>query len=925
MANQRDTRPNIGTTENATIDSETGETTFPAGELVSMIVDVETGEQMVSPNQLQLEMQAGPFLRRNEGTDLPREGTAATTSAMEPKNLTIDSLDPATRAPAIPTIEPIAATATAEPVASITQPATAIIDPVAATIEPTAATVEPATIAVEPAIVNTESVAVLDKPSTATGEPASATGAPIAATGTVQESDKDTSEPSNSRIAEVTVKDSAVPTTSADIAATEKSSEEIKVPVETNVVIKQQPGEQNSTEVPATDTVPSTTAVTPGTDTLPSTTAMTPGAETAVTTMTSVTQTPDEGDKPPSSNWVAWEYPIDENEIDTWSQKSVKSYFIFGGVGVFITVALVIVLSFYHAANCKDQWPSSKLSHYTIKVNTSTPSAATSRATKYFQNKLRILIHGAVCSDSGLCAEIGSSMFQRNGSAVDAAIATMLCNGLINMQSMGIGGGFLMTIYKKDIQETFSLNAKDRAPDAVNASTFLNRDSTGVLKGPHSIAIPGELAGYWAAHQRFGNLNWRELFQPTIKLCEKGYTLTNRQYQSILRNEYSIYHDETLKGLFVNPKTNIIKTAGSLIKPIALCKTLKKLAEEGATEFYEGQIAADLIKDLEQIGAMITLDDLKNYEIKWQQPIEATFSDGTTLKTMGLPGSGGLLALILNILDEYKFKAKDIADTTAKISTYHKMTEAFKYAFAIRTRLGDPDYVDMTGLMNNITSKDYADAIRELISLNKTFEDPSHYGDVYTLTEDHGTSHTAVLAPNGDAVSVTSTINYNFGSGIVSHSTGILLNNGVNDFDSSDRDNIQGVPANKNNFVEPFKQSISSMCPSILTDSNGNVRLVVGAAGGTKIITAVAQTIVKVNWMGQRIKDAISQPRIHHQLFPNELIFEADTPRPVIKGLQKLGHRTLRSKDNDSVVCSIYQANGTLVASADKRKGSDNF
>ncbi|XP_066589447.1 scoloptoxin SSD14-like isoform X2 [Prorops nasuta] len=592
-----------------------------------------------------------------------------------------------------------------------------------------------------------------------------------------------------------------------------------------------------------------------------------------------------------------------------WTPKSVKKAMYIGGLACILFVVGLIGSSFFEYKEC------SKKNNYGLPDPDEVLPARWG-AVRLFQNE-------AICVDGTVCAEIGRSMFYRNGSVVDAAIATMICNGIVNMQSMGVGGGFLMTIYKRDTREAYVLNARDRAPHDLNSSIFENNDPRDSFQGPLAIAVPGEVAGYWAAHKKFGKIKWRELFEPSIKLCEDGYKMTKYQRDSVILTGKAIYNDPILKERFINPKTNEIKAVGSLIKSKLLCETLRNISIKGASDFYQGEIGKNLINDLKKKGALMTLEDLENYDAKWQKPVETTFSNGVTLKTVGLPGSGGPLALILNILDGYNFTSKDIEDFTSTTKTYHKVVEAFKYAFALRSNLGDPDFTDMEDIMKNFTSKNFADAIRNKISLDKTWEDPNHYGATSSFTDDHGTSHIAILGPNGDGVSVTSSINFYFGSGIVSESTGIILNNVIDDFGVLKKSNFHGIPANKNNFVQPFKQPISSMSPSILTEPNGDIKLLVGAAGGTKIITSITQIIARMLWMDQTIKEAVEAPRIHHQLIPKELAYEYGIPKRVIEGLQALGHKTLRYKTPGSVVCSIHQTKGAIYVNPDYRTGAN--
>ncbi|KOC63852.1 Gamma-glutamyltranspeptidase 1 [Habropoda laboriosa] len=541
-------------------------------------------------------------------------------------------------------------------------------------------------------------------------------------------------------------------------------------------------------------------------------------------------------------------------------------------------------------------------------------------------SKLRVFKHAAVCADGAPCAVVGKSMLEKNGSAVDAAIAAMICNGLVNMQSMGIGGGFFMTIYDKSSKRAYTLTARDRAPLASNATMYDGLPKEASFIGPLAIAVPGELAGYWEAHKRFGKLPWADVFKPSIELCEEGYNLTKIQHDGFRYNSKNIYKDRVLKELFVDPETNDFYKPGTIIKPKVLCKTLRIIAEKGVSEFYNGTLGETLVQDIQEKGGIITMKDLNSYRATWDEPLQSNLSNGMKLFTIGLPASGALLTYILNIMDEFNFTPDSIADFNRTTLTYQRMIETFKFAYALRNDMADKEFVDMKELTESLTSRSHAQKTRMKIDDHKTWDDPTHYGaSTLSSAKDQGTAHVSVLAPNGDAVSATSTINFYFGSGVVSENTGILLNNAMNDFGIPSTISFFGIPPSPNNYIAPGKRPLSSMVPSILIDSNNEVKMVVGASGGTKITTTVSQIMAKIIWMGQTVKEAVDAPRIHHQLFPAGMSYEYGVPKQVIDGLKKIGHKTARYRVRGSVACVIFVKNETVHANADFRKGGDVY
>nr|CAD7428103.1 unnamed protein product [Timema monikensis] len=401
------------------------------------------------------------------------------------------------------------------------------------------------------------------------------------------------------------------------------------------------------------------------------------------------------------------------------------------------------------------------------------------------------------------------------------------------------------------------------------------------LSGGLAVAVPGELKGYQALFDhpelKSGNVDWRDLIEPTIKLCEEGLEVTPYLANVLQSQEESIKNRQTLGDILINNATQKVWQLGDKIRRPQLAKTLRKIISEGAEALYNGSLTRDFVKDIRDLGGIITEEDMANYSVKWSDPVSAQLRGNFTLHTMPLPGSGDVLVFMLNILNTFVPAATDVL-------TYHRITESMKYAYGRRTELGDTDFVHNIGdLLKNLTSPAYAAQIRSQISDTRTWNDASHYGAVLSQPEDHGTANLCVLAPNGDAVAVTSTINLLFGAQEQSLSTGIILNDEMDDFSAPNITNAFGIPPSPNNFIQPGKRPLSSMVPSIIVDSEGDVRLVVGAAGGTKITTATAQEYVK--------------------------------------GLEEIGHSTTRFAQGGSTVTAISKEGGRIYSNADFRRG----
>lgn len=310
------------------------------------------------------------------------------------------------------------------------------------------------------------------------------------------------------------------------------------------------------------------------------------------------------------------------------------------------------------------------------------------------------------------------------------------------------------------------------------------------------------------------------------------------------------------------------------------------------------------------------------FRIEWEEPYELTLRNGDTLYSVPPPASGAILAFILNTLEGYNFTRDSIDDTSNTVTTFHRIIEVFKYAYAKRTEMGDPKFANIKGLLEEIASKTFAENIRRKIKDGETRTDPEYYGgEFFENLTDHGTSHLNLVAPDGDAVSVTSSLNIFFGAGMTSKRTGIVLNSQMDDFSYPWKINYFGLPGSPSNQMRPGKRPLSSMCPTIIVDSDNNVKLVVGGAGGSQITSSVALTLIRMLWFGDTIKSAIDAPRIHHQLVPMEVNYEYGILEQVVNGLKAIGH--IMKKGVKSNVCGLHVDKNYVYGNADFRKGGD--
>ncbi|XP_050099867.1 glutathione hydrolase 1 proenzyme-like [Anopheles aquasalis] len=555
----------------------------------------------------------------------------------------------------------------------------------------------------------------------------------------------------------------------------------------------------------------------------------------------------------------------------------------------------------------------------TVQLTPPDPSG-TDFSVRLSHSALHMYESAAVCSDSDICSQIGRDLLQRNGTAVDATIGIMLCAGLTNLQSMGLGGGFVMNIYQHNERRAYTLDAREVAAGKATEEMHLHDPST-TNEGPLSVAVPGELKGYWEAHKRFGALPWADLVKPSLELCRRGIPITKHMHDSLTFNRKAM-NDERIRYMFTDPATGRPKQQGDHIHPDILCDTLAEIAVQGGEALYTGALATRFADDLREMGSILTLDDLRRYRVRWSESLPIDLK-GDTMWVVPPPASGILVAFIMNILKGYRMEAQDMRSTDTVVATAHRIVEAFKFAYGKRTAIGDPSFVDVRELTANLTSDGYAETIRQRIDELRTHQSPADYDGEFHTPNNDGTAHISVLGQYGDAVSVTSSVNFYFGAGLMGVRTGIIVNSGMDDFASPGLQNYFGLPGSKANFIRPYKRALSSMAPTIVTDAEHNVKLVIGAAGGTKITTAVALTLMRALWFGYDIKEAVDAPRFHHQLVPMAVQYEYGNLDVLIRGLQRKGHETVRYRERGSIICAIARNASGVYANADFRKGGD--
>ncbi|XP_071051824.1 glutathione hydrolase 1 proenzyme-like isoform X2 [Onthophagus taurus] len=529
----------------------------------------------------------------------------------------------------------------------------------------------------------------------------------------------------------------------------------------------------------------------------------------------------------------------------------------------------------------------------------------------------------AVVTNSFECTNIGLNILKCGGSVADAAIAALFCEGVSNPQSMGLGGGFLLTIFKKSSGTVQVLNARENAPYKAHKDMFNECGSENEMSsGGLSVAVPGELKGYWELHKKYGKLPWSHLVKPTIKLLQRGIYVSNYLSKMIKALENEIVRSPSLKKIFLNRQTGKLYQEGDVMNRPRLAETLAKIAEKGPNVLYNGPLTDCFIQDIQDAGGVITKDDLKKYKPRWMKPLSTTIATDFTIYTVPSPGAGSFLLLITDLMSRMIINC-------SPVTFWHRLIEVWKFAYGLKTQQSGPNMA-IRNLDEHCYNSTVTHFIRCRIKDSCTSNDPSNYFGVYEQPEDHGTAHISILAPNGDAISVTSTINLVFGAFFASPSTGIILNNQMMDFAIPNR---HPWKANPSNYIKPQRQPVSTMCPTIILSSIDNsVRMIVGASGGFKILSATSLVVIRHLLLGECLEEAVAQPRLHHQLVPMEIEYEPGFPPAILKGLSRRGHVIKQYKTDvqcaegslnmpiTSAVNAISVCNDNIEAIGDRRR-----
>jgi gamma-glutamyltranspeptidase/glutathione hydrolase len=536
--------------------------------------------------------------------------------------------------------------------------------------------------------------------------------------------------------------------------------------------------------------------------------------------------------------------------------------------------------------------------------------------------------HGMVVSVHHLASDAGVEILQDGGNAVDAAVATGFALAVTHPAAGNIGGGGFLLLRKRNGKSTF-IDYREKAPLAATETMYQDAQGNIIpnasVTGYKAIATPGSVAGLVYAEKKYGKLGLKKVMAPAIKLASEGFLLTAEEARELATPGLANFADS--KRIFQRDG-NLYKD-GDLFQQPDLARTLQRIADN-PKDFYHGKIAHQLVDEVKKGGGLLTLQDLAQYKVAERKPIVGKFHNYTVISSPP-PSSGGIvLVTALNILSGYDLSK--LGDRSPQ--EIHLITEAYRRAFMDRTDyMGDPDYNPIP--TSEMISQKYADAWRTTIDSNPATNAatpssklvrpagflPAAPTSAGSRHESNNTTHYSVVDKDGNAVSVTTTLNNSFGSYVTAGSLGFMLNDEMDDFASKmNTPNMFGLIQGPANAIAPGKRPLSAMTPTIVLE-DGKLRYVLGSPGGPRIITTVANILLSATEGGLNIQEAVDAPRFHHQYLPDKLYLEPGFPPETVDALKAMGYDVSESKGHwsNGECIAIDPKTGELQGGQDHR------
>lgn len=520
-------------------------------------------------------------------------------------------------------------------------------------------------------------------------------------------------------------------------------------------------------------------------------------------------------------------------------------------------------------------------------------------------------------SANRLATLVGINVLKEGGNAVDAAVAMGFTMAVTFPRAGNLGGGGFMLIYLADNSEVVAMDYREKAPEAATRDMFLDKtgevDREKARNSIYSVGVPGTVAGLSLALEKYGTMSLEKVLAPAIELAETGFEVDAELKDSLLSVRDQMRQSAESMEVFFG-EDGEPPLVGEILKQPNLAWTLREIGKNGPDAFYRGTVARKIAAYMEKEGGLITRRDLESYSAVERKPVSGTYG-GYGIHSMPPPSSGGVhLVQMLNILENHRLREHG-HNSPERV---HVMAETMKLAYADRSEhLGDPDFSPVP--VKSIVSKKYARRLAAGIDREKATPSATiSPGDPY-FSGGEDTTHFAVADRDGNVVSNTYTLNFAYGSKLSVPGTGILLNNEMDDFSAKPgTPNAYGLVGGEKNSIEGGKRMLSSMTPTIVT-KDGEFFLATGSPGGSRIITAVMQTILNVLDHGMNVKEAVLAPRVHHQWLPDILYLEKGVGNGLAKALREKGH-TVETGGMVGRTHSVARKEGFLYGAADPRR-----
>lgn len=478
---------------------------------------------------------------------------------------------------------------------------------------------------------------------------------------------------------------------------------------------------------------------------------------------------------------------------------------------------------------------------------------------------------GMVVSTHPVASAVGLEILKKGGNAIDASVAVNFALAVCHPSAGNIGGGGFL-VYRDAKGQNFALDYREKAPLKGHRDMYLDEKGNIIpgksFVGIFSAGVPGTVAGMVEMHSKFGKLTWAELVAPAIDLAKNGLDLTEKEARGLNRNKADFIKENPGKSYLIKSDTNTWKTGEKLIQT-DLAESLIRISEKKSKGFYAGKTADLIVAEMKRQGGIISKKDLKKYRAVWRQPIVQSYK-GYEVIGMPPPSSGGVaLAQLLQMVEKYPLaKWGPSSDSTIQV-----MIEAERRVFADRAKwLGDPDFVKVP--LKELVDPAYLSDRMKTMSFDRATPSKEVAAGDFPAYESPETTHYSIVDADGNAVSITTTLNNSYGSKVFVGGAGFLLNDEMDDFSAkAGAPNLYGLIGTKANEIQPQKRMLSSMTPTIITENN-QLKMVLGTPGGSTIITSVFQVALNVLEMKMNMQQAVEFPRFHHQWLPEQTRFE---------------------------------------------------